>query len=147
MEDENSIKLIKAYGRFLKDESEMKLNNSLKEVKCLKNKVEGMSVELKVKDNIQKIFRGNQFEEGGATFYEIIIDANAKFSVEKEELLNKLNVEGLVVEVDLFDIKNISKKLNFISEGIKKEVDRLSEEEEKKSDEIKRVEKSLKHFK
>ncbi len=146
LQDENATKLIKSYGEFLKDASEQKLNNSLKEIKSLKKRIKELSVELKIKDNIQKILQENKFEESDSTLHEIIIDANTKFSVEKEQLLNKLKVEDLVVKINLFDTINITKKLNFISEGIKNEVDKLSEERTKKADKIEKVEKLLKQF-
>lgn len=146
LQDENAINLIKSYGEFLKDASEQKLNNSLKEVENLKKRIEALSIELEIKDNIQKILQNNKLEESEATLHEIIVDANAKFIVEKEKLLNKLKAENLVLKINLFDATNITKKLNSISEAIKIEVDKLSEEKTKKAGEIEKVEKILKQF-
>jgi energy-coupling factor transporter ATP-binding protein EcfA2 len=104
LQDENATKLIKSYAEFLKDASEQKLNNSLEEIENLKNKVEALSVELTIKEGIQKILQGNRLKENEVTFHETIVKANANFSVEKEELLNKVKEEDQTLKNNLFDM-------------------------------------------
>ncbi len=146
LQDENATKLIKSYGEFLKDASEQKLNNSLKEIESLKKRIEALSVELNIKDNIQHILQENKLEESKTTLHEVIVDANTKFFVEKENLLKKIKEENLGLKINLVDVINITTKLNSISESIKIEVHKLSEEKTKKAGEIEKVEKLLKQL-
>lgn len=143
LQDECATKLIKEYGNFLKDESELKLNNSSSQLAGLKKKVEALHSKWIVDDNIKDILKKNKLEESKNTFYEDIITTNDKLSSEKEKLLRKLKEKDLDLENNLFDIVNIVAKLNSISNTIKSEIYQLSEDSEKKSSRILELEKSL----
>ena len=69
--DENANKLIGAYGKFLKDESEKKLNNSIEQIENLKKKIEKVSVELKIKENIQVILKENIHDRKSKDLHEL----------------------------------------------------------------------------
>lgn len=125
LQDENATKLIGAYGEFLKDESEKKLDNSTNQIDNLKKKVEAVSVGLKIKKNIQDILEESKLEGESEAFYKIIVNTNNQFSLEKGELLKKIKNEDLELKIDVVNIASITTKLNFISKTIQSEIDRL----------------------
>ena len=146
LQDKNATKLISAYGEFLKDESEKKLNNSLEQIKDLTNKVEVLSTDLKIKENIKDIFKKHTSETTEKTLLEVISIAIADLSLKNEELLKKLKESDVDSKVELLDITNITAKLNLISKAIQTEIDQLSEENSQKATEIENLEKSLKQL-
>lgn len=146
LQDENATKLISAYGKFLKDESEQKLNNSLEQIKVLKTKIEALSTDLEIKDNIKDALKEHTFETTEKTLFEVINVAITDFSLKKEEILNKINGSDVNIKVELLDITNITEKLNLISETIQIEIDKFSEENSKKATEIEKLEKLLKQL-
>jgi len=146
LQDENATKLISAYGEFLKDESEKKLNNSLKQIKDLINDIEALSTDLEIKDNIKGILKEYIFETTKKPLLEVVNITIADFSSKKKEILKKLKDSGVDSIVELPDITNITKKLNSISETIQTEIDELSEEKSKKETKIEKLEKSLKQL-
>ncbi|MFW8602479.1 AAA family ATPase [Desulfobacterota bacterium M19] len=146
LQDENATKLIKAYGEYLKDESEQKLNSSLEQIKALTTKVEALSTGLEIKDNIKDILKEHTFETTEKTLFQVIKTAIDYFSLKKEEILKKLKESGVDLNIELQDIPSITVKLNSISESIQAEIDKLSEENSKKATEIEKLEKSLKQL-
>jgi len=144
LQGENASKLIEAYGEFLKDESEQKLNNSLENMDDLKKKIKLLYVDLTIKDNIYKILKEKKIETTGNTLYDTIITINNNFSLNKEKLLKKIKEGDLDLINDLSDITNITSKLNSISNAIKTEINKLSEDNSKKANKIEELEKSLK---
>jgi len=146
LQDENATKLISAYGEFLKDESEKKLNNSLKQIKDLKSKVEALSTNFEIKDNIKDTLKEHTFETTEKTLFEAINVAITDFSLKKEEILKKIKDSGVDSKVELLDITNITVKLNLISETVQTEIDKFSKENSKKATQIEKLEKVLKQL-
>ncbi|CAC9435603.1 AAA family ATPase [bacterium endosymbiont of Bathymodiolus sp. 5 South] len=145
--NENITKLIKAYGDFLKDESERKLNNSLGQIKSLTSNVKTYSVDLKIEENINILLKEHAFETTEKTLFEVINSTIANFSLKKEEILKKLKESDLSLKVlDSLDITNITVELNAISKSIQKETDKLSEENNNKATEIEKLENLLKQL-
>ncbi|NQY54592.1 MAG: hypothetical protein HRT42_13585, partial [Campylobacteraceae bacterium] len=141
--DENANKLIGAYGKFLKDESEKKLNNSIEQIENLKKKIEKVSVELKIKENIQVILKENIHDRKSKDLHEIIIDINNQFSLEKDNLLEKIKHEDLKIKFDVVNIVDIATRLTSISKTIQIKIDKLSEENTEKATDIEKLEKTI----
>lgn len=146
LQDENAIALVKAYGEFLKDESEQKLTNSTKQIKDLKVKVEATSTNIVIKDNTQKILEEYKMESTEKTLFETIIAINTELSLGKIKILEKLDEQNLDFDINLSDITNISAKLNSISSDIQEDINKLSENNAKKVIEIDKLEKTLKEL-
>lgn len=146
LQDENVTKLISAYGNFLKDESEKKLNNSLEKITNLTNKIETLSTELVIKENIKDILKEHTFETTEKTLLEVINTAVANFSLKKEETLKKIKESNISLKIESQNISNITEKLNSISETIQTAIDKLSAENSTKAIEIDKLEKSLKQL-
>jgi len=146
LQDENAIALVKAYGEFLKDESEQKLTNSTKQINDLKVKVEAISTNIVIKDNIQKILEEHKMESTEKTLFETIIAINTELSLGKVKILEKLDEQNLDLDINLSDITNISAKLNSISSDIQEDINKLSEDNAKKVIEIDKLEKTLKEI-
>jgi len=144
LQDENATKLIHAYGEFLKDESEQKLNASIKQINDLKKSVEGISIDLTVKPNIKIILEESKDETTQKTLFETIDTINKALSLEKEKLLKKLNHKELDSKHNLPDIVDISEKINSLSMTIKAEITKLSEDNTEKAKKIAELEKVLK---
>jgi energy-coupling factor transporter ATP-binding protein EcfA2 len=144
--NENTTKLIKAYGDFLKDKSEEKLNNSLGQIKILTSNVKAFFVDLKIEKNINVVLKEHAFETTEKTLFEVINSTITNFSLKKEEILKKLKESGLDLKVDLLDITNITVELNAISKSIQKETDKLSEKNNNKATEIEKLENLLKQL-
>lgn len=146
LQDENATKLISAYGKFLKDESEKKLNSSMEQIRNLTNDLEALSTDLKIKENIKDILKARTFEATKKTLLEVVDTTIANFSLKKEEILKKIKESNISLKVELQDISNITEKLNLISESIQTAVDKLSEENSKKATEIEKLEKIFKQL-
>ncbi len=144
LQDENATKLLGTYGEFLKDESEEKLNNSLKQIKDITNDIKALSTDIEIKDNIKGILKEHAFEATKKTLSEVINIAIADFSLKKEKILKKIQELDISLEIELQDISDITKKLNSISEDIQTKIDELSEKNDKKVTKIEELEKSLK---
>ena len=144
LRDENATGLIRAYGDFLKDESEQKVNNSIKSINQIKKNVEALSIELKIKKNIQEILEKNKIEGDNKMFYSAIVNTNAQFTLEKEVLIKQIESENFKPENDLFILEVITNKLNSISASIKDEIDTLSDDNTKKATKIGKLDISLK---
>jgi energy-coupling factor transporter ATP-binding protein EcfA2 len=146
LQDENATKLISAYGEFLKDESEKKLNNSLKQIKDLTNKVEALSTDLEIKENIKDIFKEYTFTTIEKTLLEVVDTTITDFSLKKEEILKKIKEPDVDLKVELLDIANITERLNSISESIQAEINTFSEEDSQKTTKIENLSKSVKQL-
>ena len=146
LQDENTTKLIQAYGEFLKDESEQKLNTSIKQIEDLKKSVERISIDLAIKPNIKTILEKSKDEITQKTLFEIIDTIHQALLLEKEKLLKKLDKKELDSKHDLPDIVKISKKLKFLSDTIQEEITKLSEDDAKKIQKIEELEKVLKQL-
>lgn len=143
---ENATKLIHAYGEFLKDESEQKLNASIKQINDLKKSIEGISIELHIKPNIQIILEEFKIETTQKTLFETIESINKILLSEKEKLLTKLNNKELEGTHSLPNMENILEKLKVIYDAIQAEITKLSEDNTEKVKKIETLEKSLKQF-
>ncbi|MBL4653695.1 MAG: hypothetical protein JKY53_12670 [Flavobacteriales bacterium] len=146
LQDENATKLIKAYGEYLKDESEQKLNSSLEQVKALITKVEALPTSLEIKENIKDILKEHISETTEKTLLEVIDSFVSDFSLKKADILKKLKESDVDLKVELLDIANITVKVESISASIQADIDRLSEEGSEKATEIKKLEKLLKQL-
>lgn len=146
LQDEKASKLIKAYGKFLKDESENKLNNSLEQIKNIVTEVEAFSTNLEIKNNIKNILEEHTLEEIEKNLLEDIDTIIKDFSSKKADILKKLKESDVDIKVKLPDITSITKNLNTISESIQKEIDSLSVENSKKVTKIENLEKLLKQL-
>ena len=146
LQEENATKLIKAYGEYLKDESEQKLNSSIEQIKALTTKVEALSTGLEIKENIKDILKEYTFETTEKTLLEVVNTDISDFSLNKKEILKKLKESDVDLKIELINITSIAVKLNSISESIQEEIDKLSEENSKKITAIETLEKSLKQL-
>lgn len=146
LQHENASDRIKAYGDFLRDESEQELNDSLERIKNLERKVEILPIELEIKDNIKNILKEKKIEATGETLFNTVVSTNMEFCSTKEKLVEKLKNEDLDSKISLDGITNVIKKLNSISESIQAEIDNLSEKDSKKANKIEVLEKSLKQL-
>jgi len=95
LQNENATRLIHAYGEFLKDESEQKLNDSIEKISTLKKGVNGISIDLTLEPNIKKILEESKDETTQKTLLEMIDSIHKTLSAEKEKLLEKLINENL----------------------------------------------------
>jgi recombinational DNA repair ATPase RecF len=139
IQDENATKLIGAYGAFLKDESEKKLNDSIEQIDNLKKKVEAISVELNIKDNIKDILEENKLDTKNKDLYAIIIKINNQLSLKKDKLLEKIKNKDVKLKIDIINITNITSTLNSIAKTIQTEINKLSEEEDNKKINIEKL--------
>ncbi|WP_272023064.1 AAA family ATPase [Olleya namhaensis] len=146
LRDENATGLIRAYGNYLKDESEQKLNNSIKSINQLKKNIETFSTSLIIKKNIEDILEKNKLEGNNESFYSLIIKTNTQFTVEREKLIEQIKIGNFKPENDLPTIKIITNKLNSISLSIKNEIYTLSDDNTKKVSRIEKLETSLKQL-
>ena len=146
LQDENATKLIKAYGEFLKDDSEQKLNNSLEEIETLTTNIKELPAALEIKENIKDILKEHTFETTEKTLLEAINTAIGDFSLKQEGILKLLKKLGINSEIRLPDIASIVAQLKSISESIQEEIGRLSEDNSKKETTIKELKKSLKQL-
>jgi len=145
LQDENATKLIQAYGEFLKDESEQKLNTSIKQIEDLKKSVERISIDLAIKPNIKTLLEESK-DETQKTLFEIIDTIHQTLLLEQEKLLKKLDKKELDSKHNLPDIIEISKKLKSLSDTIQEEITKLSEDDAKKIQKIEELEKVLKQL-
>ena len=127
LQDENATKLIKAYGEFLKDDSEQKLNNSLEEIKTLTTNIKGLSTGLEIIQNIKDILKERTFETTEKTLLEAINTVIGDFSLKQEGILKLLKELGINSEIRLPDIASIVAQLKSRSEYIQEEIGRLKE--------------------
>lgn len=146
LQNENTIALVKAYGEFLRDESEQKLNNSIRQINDLKVKIEAISSDLLIKDNIQKILENYKMESTEKTLFETITTINTELLLGKIKILENLDKENIDFDFNLSDIANISMKLNSISSNIQEDINKLSDDDTKKGIEIDRLDKTLKEL-
>jgi energy-coupling factor transporter ATP-binding protein EcfA2 len=146
LQDENATKLIIAYGKFLKDDSEKKLNNSLEKIKILIHKIEIPFTDLAIKEDIKNILKEYTFEKTEKTLLEVINTAIDNFSLKKDEILKKIKESNIDLKIELQDISNVTKRLSSISKTIQAAIDKLSEENSTKATEIEKLEKSLKQL-
>ena len=146
LRDENATRLIHAYGEFLKDESEQKLNDSIKKINTLKKEVNGISIDLTLEPNIKKILDESKDKTTQKTLFEMINSIYKILSDEKEKLLEKINKEDLKTKHSLPDIKSVLSKLKDISDEIQNEITNLSKEDTKKAEVIEKLEKLLKQL-
>lgn len=146
LRDENATGLIRAYGDFLKDESEQKLNVCIKSINQIKKNIEALSTDLIIKKNIQEILEKNKLEGGNEMFYSTIVNANTEFTLEREKLIKQIESESFKPENELITLEDITNKLNFISVSIKNEIDTLLEDKTKKVAKIEELEISLKQL-
>ncbi len=146
LQGENATKLISAYGKFLKDESERKLNNSLEQISDLTKKIKELSTDLAIKENIKDILKKHTFETTEKILLDFVNIAIADFSLKKDKILKKLRESDIGTKVKLPDITNITEKLNLISKDIQVRIDKLSVKNSEKATKIKELEKSIKQL-
>ena len=139
-----NVRIIEAYGNFLKDESEQKLNISISEIENLIKSVELLTTEIPIKQSVRNILEGIKVDGGkGKTLYRVIIEIIEKFSFMKANLIKQLKENEINVKTELINITNIVDEIGRLSENIKTEIGRLSGDESKKIKKIEKIKRSL----
>ncbi len=145
LKDDNSIQIVKSYGNFLKDESEQKLNKSIQDIDSLKQKLDRISTELNIKENIEIILNAIKIENSDKTILQSIISINTNIENNRKELLTILKDRKTNdVKFELSDKKVLLDKLSETISNIKKEVLKLSDDDTEKKKNIDTLEKEIK---
>ncbi len=141
----DSIQLVKAYGNFLRDESESKLNTTIQNIETLKNKLERLSIQYTIKENIKEILTSTEVESSNQTLSQLIADTNTSFGDIKNKLLKMLKDKTANADTPkVYDTKVLSGKLSSIISKMKEEVDQLSADDKKKKESVEKLENEIK---
>lgn len=143
LKDENTINLVKAYGSFLRGESEQNLNKSIKSLDSLIKQIDEIPTKIEIKENIKPILKELKIGDINESLFDIISNTNNDFNLNKKQLLEKLNSKYSDMEIVISDVDDLVKKLILITNNIQTEIDILSEENSKKPEKIDTLEKLL----
>lgn len=146
LKDDNSINLVKAYGKFLKDESEQKLTNSKNKIDSLIQQVDRFSTELILKENTVRILKEYRIGNSTDSLFQGITNKTNEFTSVRNKLVELLNEKNADVKIELSDISGIINQLSPIVENIKIEIDILSQDNSKKKEKIIDAETKLKNL-
>ena len=145
--DDNSINLVQSYGNFLKDESEQKLNGAIQNLESLKQELNGISVKLEIKENIETILKETKITDSDESLNQLINNIISNLEKGKEELLTAIDSKSskdLEIELQNKDIINL--KLSAIIESLQAEIIKFENDIKDKNTQIDKLEKEIKGF-
>lgn len=142
--DDSSVQLVQSYGSFLKDESEHKLNKATVDLDNIKQELNGIIIELKIKENIVDILKETRIKDSDRNLNQLINGIISNFENAKEELISIINSKGIKkIKFELSDIDVISPKLSAIIESIKAEIKKHTEDDADKKKKINTLENEI----
>ncbi len=145
--DNNSIKLVQSYGNFLKDESEQKLNEAIQNLESLKQELKGISIELKIKENIEVILQETKIENSDGSLNQLINNIIFNLEKGKEELITIIGSKSPKdIEIELQNKDIINSKLSTIIESLQTEIIKLENDNKDKNTQIDKLEKEIKIY-
>ncbi len=145
--DDNSIKLVQSYGNFLKDESEQNLDKAIQNLKSLKQELKGVSIELKIKENIKAILKKAKIENSDKTLNELINNIISNLEKGKKELITIIdNKSSKDIEIELQTKDIINSKLSKIIKNLQVEIIQFEDESKNKNKQIDKLEKEIKNY-
>lgn len=144
LKDDKSIQLVKSYGNFLKDKSELKLNNDIKDIDNLIKELDRISIVLNIKENIEPILNETKIDDSDKTLLQSIKSLNSNFDNSRTELITILkNRSANNIKLDLPNREVINKNLLRIIEKIQSEIKKYSEDDSGKKKKIETLEKKI----
>ena len=142
LQNENAVNLIKAYGKFLKDDSEQQLNKAIENINILTKSIESLSTAIEIEENIKLILENQKLEEGN--LFDATSSIKANYTDIKKLLLKSLEYKKVDNTFDLKDTELIVSKLETIIESIQKDIDTFSKEQSEKAEQIKELKGKIK---
>jgi energy-coupling factor transporter ATP-binding protein EcfA2 len=147
LNDENSIKLIKAYAEFLKAASEQKLNETVFKIKSKLREIEISNVNIKIDNEVENILREVKCDNESINLYDKIKNIVKKFEETKNLIVDILRERMLMTKVNIPNTDQIIKQISQIIEKINSKIKELSAEDDKKQDKIRELEEEIKKLK
>jgi len=146
-QDENSLRLIKAYAEFLKDDSEQKLNKVLSEIENKLEEIKKLSTEIKIDEDINKVLEEVIYDKEDKNLYNKIQDIIEDFKKTKKLFIIILQNKKIDTEINIPNIKSIIEKISQIIQSINSKIKELSSEDSEKQKNINVLEKEVKKLK
>lgn len=145
--EDNSINLVQSYGNFLKDESEQKLNGAIQNLESLKQELNGISVKLKIKENIEAILKETKIADSDETLNKLIDNIISNLEKGKEELISAIDSKSSKdLEIEFKDKDIVNLKLSAIIESLQAEIVKFENDNKDKNTQIEKLEKEIKGF-
>ncbi len=137
LQDDNSIQLVKSYSSFLKDESELKLNESIQAIDNFKQELNQVSTELNIKENIKLILNENKIEGSDKSLAQLIKIFISSIENNKLQLISIVNNKAPEeIKIELSKKNFINQRLSEIIERIQAEITEYTVSEENKREKI-----------
>jgi energy-coupling factor transporter ATP-binding protein EcfA2 len=141
LKDEKAIDLVKAYGLFLKDDSEQELSNAIKNINSNKEEIKIIPTVLNIAENIELLLKDYIVDKkSGETLFQAIQEINNGLTLKKKQLIRKLEKRNAAATVELPKIDAVKIKLNSIIIKIQLEIDKLTGDDSKKNEKIEKLE-------
>ncbi|RAI84724.1 AAA family ATPase [Algoriphagus yeomjeoni] len=143
--DDNSINLVQSYGNFLKDESEQKLNGAIQNLESLKQRLNGISVKLEIKENIETILKETKITDSDETLNQLINNIISNLEKGKEKLITAIDSKrSNDVKIELQNKDVIKSNLSAIIENLQAEIIKFENDNKDKNTQIEKLEKEIK---
>lgn len=138
LEGNDSVNLLKSYGKFLNDESEQKLDREVEKLRSLKQEVNGISLSLTIKENIEAILKEINIENSEQTLYELINNIISNLKDAKERLIDFIDKKNFKeFEIENNDI--INSKLTELIDSLQAEILKFESDDKDKNIKIEKL--------
>ena len=141
----NSEEIIKAYGSFLKDNSERELEQVLSEVRLKLEELGTLSFEYEITKNTIFILKKESIK--GKTIFDFALETITNYKKIKSDIIKLINENDSNSEISIIEITPLITKLNSYIEALKAQIDKYLQEDSEKKEKIKLKEQELKTLK
>ncbi|ASB50450.1 AAA family ATPase [Alkalitalea saponilacus] len=141
LQSDNSVKILKAYGSFLKDNSERELKKVLLNIQAKLKEIEALSFDYQFSEGTIQILKENTTED--KSIYEIVLDIIKYFKDVKSKIIELIKNEDSHSTISVLDISALTAELNFRVENLQSQIEKYSKEDTEKKEKIKLIEQKL----
>lgn len=137
--DNTALDIVQAYSKYLNNESEIQLNNTIKNIQTISKELEQVNFILQMNQEVKKLFRTTIMTNESISICKAIIQLHKQFKQFKDDLLTSLSKKELQENLSLLNYQNIVNSIDDILKNISSSIDKLKSDNETKYEELKKL--------
>ncbi|QWV00072.1 AAA family ATPase [Francisella salimarina] len=138
-----ALDIVQAYSKYLNNESEIQLNNTIKEIEIIYSNIKKIDLRILINEDIAHLFRDKNLIGEAISIDTNINQFNKQFEQLKNKLLSSLSKKELVRDLPYLDCQNLVTSIDKILQDIGSSILKLKSDNKTKKEELKKIEGSI----
>lgn len=141
--DNTALDIVQAYSKYLNNESEIQLNNTIKNIQTISKELEQVNFTLQMNQEVKNLFKTTIITNESISICKAIIQFHKQFKQLKDDLLASLSKKELQENLSLLNYQNIENSIDDILNNISSSIAKLKSDNETKEEELKKLSNSI----